>query len=315
MPDVSSPPSAELTLASDLTRTDRIGGSYRIAYKQKYKVYVTDLRGSKPKRLFEERSHFLNCPLTWSRDGTSVYVSSRQIYAINTSTGEKRAITDFQGKEQFSANWLLQRTQDGAALVFLSVPTLPKPRLLKTLLNRNKPEPNRLCTLNIADTTVRTVFTAEEERLLWKADAQPSSNLAIALVYGKGVSEIWAVNTDGTNRTKVAEADARIADIALASDGKQIACDMESGIALMTIGKWMRRQLTTFGHKPAWSPDSKQLAFLDSDHSLWTVDVEGGEPQRRVWFDGPHPSQEERRGSYSTHPVVERGLVTKIVFA
>src|SRR5579863_2255455 len=114
MPTLQSPSSADLTLASDLTRTDRIGGAYRIAYRNNRKIYLTNLHGSRPKRLFDERNRSLNCPLAWSADGANVYLGHRQIYAVNANTGEKRAITDFHGNDKFSANWLLQRTQGDA---------------------------------------------------------------------------------------------------------------------------------------------------------------------------------------------------------
>jgi tricorn protease len=47
----------------------------------------------------------------------------------------------------------------------------------------------------------------------------------------------------------------------------------------------------TFFFRPAWSPDSKHLAYTDTDYNLWVVNVENGQPKKVDTERYAHPNR------------------------
>src|SRR5579863_5715597 len=122
MEDIPEANDVPVRLAPGFTSVERLQAARRIAYKEGHRVFVATPSMSDARLLFDEQGPSLNCPLAWSVDGTTVYLSHEQIYAVDTDTAAVRAVTDFRDKDRFGANWLLQPTPDGSSLVFLNMP-------------------------------------------------------------------------------------------------------------------------------------------------------------------------------------------------
>jgi dipeptidyl aminopeptidase/acylaminoacyl peptidase len=87
-----------------------------------------------------------------------------------------------------------------------------------------------------------------------------------------------------------------IQQVAISPDGREVADIVAGELALISLENGQSRALEVEGklelHSVAWSPDSKQLAFLADlpgdlpSAELWTAPVDGGAPTKRAELKG-----------------------------
>jgi hypothetical protein len=112
-------------------------------------------------------------------------------------------------------------------------------------------------------------------------------------MFGQGAPR-WKVDPR-EGRTQVAE---EASQASWAPDNQTIVAGRPppaEGLDILTVGKPGRKELTTVGRSPAWSPDNRFIAFVasvkDDDleiDAVWLVPPSGGEPRRLVNGSLPH---------------------------
>jgi hypothetical protein len=217
MNDNGSPEGSSVALTTGFSRTDRIRVSRQIAYKGRSSdkrhagstVFVAVPGQQEDSPLFNEGNRNLNCPLTWNLDGTTIYHSHKQIYALDVATGTARAITRFRGKDQFSANWLLETTPEGLSLITLHMPVDNR----DVIRERSAPSP-RLCIVSLQTGKMRVLFEPGEGLHLWKASLQPRCQLSAVALIGAGNGQLWRVPIDGSNPRMVTALDSSFSGLA-----------------------------------------------------------------------------------------------------
>lgn len=141
--------------------------------------------------------------------------------------------------------------------------------------------------------------------LSWRFTTGPPpaaiSNQITFLGDGSGVSNVWAMNSDGTGQRQVSAELAPILDYAVSPDGTSlVVADGRRLVFLRTDGS-ERRVLTEAGHwdfDPTYAPDGSRVAFARVEAEtgaglgLWEWTIGGGEPERIELppHPGPDPS-------------------------
>jgi len=139
-----------------------------------------------------------------------------------------------------------------------------------------------------AGTTTSTTFTVT---------CSSSSNSQIAFFSerdGGAVREIYRVNTDGSNLTRLTDAEETSQLPVWSPDGSQIAFESTRGddvnIYVMDADGSNVTQLTSsVGFHPRWSPDGSRIAFIstrDGNEELYAMDADGTNKTRLTNFDG-----------------------------
>ena len=105
---------------------------------------------------------------------------------------------------------------------------------------------------------------------------------------GTGLSDIWAMNVDGTNRRPVYVAPEDQFHPSFSPDMKQLLFATVKGrearkiqvmdVASGAVTTLVDSSLTSYDSAPAWSPDAKQIAFestMDGDREIYVMNADG----------------------------------------
>jgi Bacterial Ig-like domain/WD40-like Beta Propeller Repeat len=115
------------------------------------------------------------------------------------------------------------------------------------------------------------------------------SNQIVFLSARSGVTNLWAMNPDGTNQRQISAELSPVTDYAIAPDGRSFVVGDGAQLVLQRADGSNRRLLTDAGtieFDPAFSPDGSTIVFGRADPSsgsglgLWTRAADGGDPQR-----------------------------------
>ena len=165
--------------------------------------------------------------------------------------------------------------------------------------------------------------------------------LATSPLYGKivfqsdrdGNAEIYTMDSDGSNQTRLTFNDVRGAHPAWAPSGRQIVFhsyhDDTGGIYVMDADGTNQRRLThSDDESPSWSPDGNQIAFQryqddDQNHiyNIFVMDADGGNVKRLTNFWRAVDPEWSPDGQWilfegsELHPIGPDGTETGDIFA
>jgi Tol biopolymer transport system component len=103
--------------------------------------------------------------------------------------------------------------------------------------------------------------------------------------------DVWAMNADGTGRTRLTEHPERDADPTWSPDGSKVVFvsqrDGDVALWIMDADGGNKHKLVQ-GREPAWSPDGARIAFTSSafegNDEIYVIDVDGS-TMRQLTFD------------------------------
>ncbi|MDP9251147.1 MAG: Ig-like domain-containing protein, partial [Chloroflexota bacterium] len=125
------------------------------------------------------------------------------------------------------------------------------------------------------------------------------SNQIVFLSDRAGVSNLWAMNPDGTNQRQLSAELSPVTDYAIAPDGRSFVVSDGAVLVLQRADTSNRRLLTEAGtleFDPAFSADGATVVFSRADPAtgsglgLWTRSADGGDPRAVQLPAGASPS-------------------------
>ena len=137
------------------------------------------------------------------------------------------------------------------------------------------------------------------------------SNQIVFLTDRAGVTNVWAMNPDGTNQRQVTAELSAVADFVVAPDGRSLVISDGAQLVEQLVDGRDRRLLTDAAHlefDPAYSPDGRTIAFGRADAAtggglgIWLRGVAGGDavqlalPEELTGEPSPTPSAEDAPG-------------------
>jgi len=144
------------------------------------------------------------------------------------------------------------------------------------------------------------------EALEWSfTTGAPLGSLANQIVFLSergGVTNLWAMNPDGSGQRQVSAELSPVTDYAVSPDGRRVVVGDGATLVLQSADGADRTLLTSVGDlefDPAWAPDGTRFAFGRADREtgagtgLWTRAADGGDEERMALPGGeasPSPS-------------------------
>ena len=110
--------------------------------------------------------------------------------------------------------------------------------------------------------------------------------------------DIFIMNANGTNARQLSDGVTTVGEMRISPDGKKVLyLTAFVGINILDIDTRNTEKIlpSTHGYHCDWSPDGKQIVFINDDHdiiekNLWIVDANGDNPQQ---FTHPDPEKGE----------------------
>lgn len=144
-----------------------------------------------------------------------------------------------------------------------------------------------------------------------QAVLSPDGRLVLFKLPGRGVSELWVANSDGTGARKLAQS-LFLRSYRFSPDGEQIAIaagGVQGGLLVVpTAGGTPRRVVAEMPNEgPTWTPDGRWLTYSDFDGKVIRVHPDGSGAATVADFDGEDVrgliwSPDGRRLLYSERP-------------
>jgi len=244
-------------------------------------LFIIDLVNNSTKTLVSDGSGNINLPgSVWnSITHKIVFSSSREphdeIFIIdeNGNPGDEIKITDREDKVSYEPSF----SPDGQWVVFES--------------HKLDVEGNGIITKYKIDGTESYQTLTDIDDDCRQPNWSPAGNLILYQKFADGQWDIWVMNTNGTNHTKVTSGAGDKTDASFSPDGQWIVYSSDEGelefanlfIIPVSEGNSMRVTYHDDGYDgaPSWSPDGNKIAFEsctgDPDGSvgttIWIIDV------------------------------------------
>lgn len=182
------------------------------------------------------------------------------IWILDADGGEARRLTD--AVDPPDEHWFPRWSPDGSSIVYSSL----------------RPDVG-LVVVPAAGGTPRALTDDEFD---WWASWSPDGE---TIVFTRGASALWTLPSGGGDPERLTPDTLPATEASWSPDGEGIAFSSNGRILTITPSGEAIREVTSGpgDHAPSWSPSGTQLFFL-SDRSgsrqVWSVSVEGGEPQQ-----------------------------------
>jgi Tol biopolymer transport system component/DNA-binding winged helix-turn-helix (wHTH) protein len=268
----------------------------------------------------------------WSPDGASLACGAlnargrvfMSVTQVNVADGSEKRI----GLREWFNVGKVEWTTDGESLVMVASTQPMEPRQLWELPTSGS-EPQKI-TNDVND--YKGVSLSEDAKTLVTVDANLTSSILVAskatlgrtqqvssnkydgyfglcwtpqgrIIYTSSVGtnqELWVMDADGSNKTRLTVSEGRKFSPAVSPDGRYIVFTMSSGLSASHIWRvdtdgGSPKQLTSQkGERfPQFSADSKWIvytSFQNDIETLWKINIEGGEPNQLTDVSSTMPS-------------------------
>lgn len=243
-------------------------------------LFIIDLVNNSTKTLVSDGSGNINLPgSVWnSITHKIVFSSSREphdeIFIIdeNGNPGDEIKITDREDKVAYEPSF----SPDGQWVVFES--------------HKLDVEGNGIITKYKIDGTESYQSLTDIDDDCRQPNWSPAGNLILYQKFADGQWDIWVMNTNGTNHTKVTSGAGDKTDASFSPDGQWIVYSSDEGelefanLFIIPVSEGNSMRVTYhdgYDGAPSWSPDGNKIAFEscsgDPDGSvgttIWIIDV------------------------------------------
>ncbi|MEZ4727347.1 MAG: SH3 domain-containing protein [Caldilineaceae bacterium] len=178
----------------------------------------------------------------------------------------------------------------------LPTPTpLPTPQQLRLVVNTDLNGANKLMIMNLIGGERQWVYDGNGSDNVYPT-VSPDGQRVAFVSDRDGNQEIYVVNVDGSNLTRLTYAPGSDKWPAWSPDGQRLAFDSERDgnreLYIMNAdGSGVFRVTNHWAEDgaPSWSPDSKQLVFhsnRDGNHEIYTMNVDGSNLRRLTYHTG-----------------------------
>ncbi len=247
-----------VTLARGFTLARHLETETRIAYRSRISrggtVFVGHPFGGSGRRVFICRHTTLNCPLAWSPDGRTLYLSHDQIHAVDVATRRSHPVTRFGDDEQFSAIWFLKCSPDGRVLLFM------QSKWSESALAHPSGQRTQLSAIGTDGEDLRVVFEGSSDTHLWSVDCNWAHHrVALATSEPGGLYGLWMMDLDGGRRVKLASFPHQIHNVAISPDGERLLFLDHRGLHALGFSDRGTRDLCPFGGASSWSPNGESM--------------------------------------------------------
>lgn len=279
---------------------DQLGNSH---------IFIMNWDGTNPKQLtFGDVEDY--APV-WSQDGTRIAftrdfpgeIYDREVFVMNSDGSGQVNITNRIGWDAHPS-W----SPDGKSLVFSSD-------------RDGNREIYRFDFGNRSFTRITNTLSVDENRPKYS----PNGEL---IAYLRGVSDIYLINSDGTNENRVTNGQVQKSNFSWSPDGTHFAFNEDGGgyseIFIIQIDGMNQEKITNsepsyFDYTPAWSPDGSKIIF-ESNRS--SISDSGSYDLYKMNNDGTSISQLTFNGlagganwSAASRITCQRGVFSKEVIA
>lgn len=221
---------------------DQLGNSH---------IFIMNWDGTNPRQLtFGDVEDY--APV-WSQDGTRIAftrdfpgeVYDREVFVMNSDGSGQVNITNRIGWDAHP-NW----SPDGQSLVFSSD-------------RDGNREVYRFDFVNKSFTRITNTLSADENRPKFSPNGE-------MIAYLRGVSDIYLINSDGTNELRLTTDQVQKSNFSWSPDGTRVAFNEDGGgyseIFTIHIDGTNQIKITNsasnyFDYTPAWSPDGSKIIF------------------------------------------------------
>jgi Tol biopolymer transport system component len=243
-----------------------------------YEIHTMAPDGSDPRRVLNEADAGLNAisSPTWSPDGAHIafagYAGDEQdIYVVDAAGMVMENITDNAVYDD-EPSWGLAASSlppSGSATA------TPAPEEPKAPAPTATPAPTR--------TPTRKPAAAPTATSTPRPSAPPSPRARIAFVSLRDgdATELYVMDADGANVTRLTDNDLGESQLDWSSDGAALAVYAHGGPGARS-GLWVvradgteRRDLGVVGAAPSWSPDGKTILYYNRDFALSVINADG----------------------------------------
>ena len=293
-------------LADGFHFTDHLASPYQLVYGHKPSVhravYISNIDGSERRILLEAGETRAHAPLCFSPDGSTLYAKYEHIQVTDIPTGQVQILPDVPIEPPYEHTYLLECSPDNSTLLLWQQPRLP------ATFSHPLTLPLRFCRVSTNGTDFRVLAEDSPDISMKYADCHWEENAAI--VYrcnsepGSKKFEFCRMDLNTGALTYLCPATewCQYGDFR-ANSNESIWSTPAQEIYACLLTDCVTRKLPVTGNYPIWSPNGKQIAFVQDRRKVCLWDMESQCEQYIIGFMLPNRPPKEEPIFWMTPPV------------